>query len=170
MAWLHKRTTDPCVLEVWAGPISIDEWIAHERGQLRDPKFRGIKRSLWDIRSADCSALDLQTIGYGLKTAYADAADLIVDNRVAILARQGFSDNSGLIATARNFGITAITFHERFGPACAWLGIDRANAQQWCDAATQRLITHTSAPVNAASTGAQPSQVPETQTSATLSD
>lgn len=122
--------SDGTVLEMWAGHVSLQEWIDHESMLLQRLDWNVPRQTVCDISRADLSAFDAEGVAECL-SIYAPYREQMRDARVAVVARRGFSGNESYVNQARQLGITVITFYERFASACQWIGTPCEAALAW---------------------------------------
>lgn len=138
MAHRVHIATDGTVLEIWSGQVTLQEWIHHESELLQHLDLSVPRQTVCDISRADLGAFDSQGVAQCLQI-YQPHIEQMRDARVAIIARRGFSGNEAYVNQARQFGITVITFYERFASACRWIGTPQDEALHWRDQAVMDL-------------------------------
>lgn len=138
---------DGTVLEIWAGHVSLQEWIEHESALLDRLDGNVPRQTVCDISRAELSAFDAEGVAECL-SIYAPYREQMRDARVAIVARRGFAGNESYVYQARQLGITVITFYDRFASACQWIGTPCEAAMAWRDQVHREWLNAT--PANAA--------------------
>lgn len=130
MAHQFQITPDGTLLELWHGPVTPDEWIQHESALLGRPDLHYPRQTVCDVSHAVLGAFDATAVERCL-SLYEHYRDRMRGSRVAVVCRRGFAGNEFYVELARQFGMTVITFYNRFPSACRWIGVDQATARIW---------------------------------------
>jgi hypothetical protein len=128
------------IVEVWAGRITADEFLDHERQQWLDPDFPNGPKVIVDITCASFDpAITDDEIRQFVEVA-GQYPEKSAGAKVAIVDLNDFGRAKMFGKLVRPQGITVIAFND-ICTACAWLGVDNNDVKDWVKDTRNRLLT-----------------------------
>ena len=113
-----------CVIEIWTGEITLEDWRASERQIMAAPNLPRNYKMLIDARKAEKIKLSLEDI-QEIVEFYRAYQDTIKGAQVAMLAGAFFDRARIYEKYVQPLGMNVIVF-ANFDTACTWLNLDRA--------------------------------------------
>jgi hypothetical protein len=128
------------MIEAWAGAITLEEFLEHERRHLQDPKFPISAKILVDITRASFDLSIGESEIQSFVDLYRHHRDKVAGARIAIVAGKDFGRASLYGRMAEKHMINVIVFNS-LQSACVWLGIDTKEIRQELDRILAGLST-----------------------------
>lgn len=127
------------VVTVWEGTVSSEEWLTHLRELQEDPGFPSTWRHLVDMRFGGTdSAFGAETIQGGVDYL-TTRRPAVAGRRVAIVTGADLMKARLFRGLAESAEVTSEVFTD-LNAACAWLGIESAEATPSIAALRESLI------------------------------